>query len=64
MRGWKVKTGSILLAVGAGLVGSAGVCPNQEIGNWVTFAGVLIGGIGGGLTSWGIGHKVEKNNIK
>lgn len=66
MTGWKTKVGAILIAIGSALVaGSEAVPPgNVELSGWLKFAGVLIGGVGAGIGTVGIGHKIEKNGRK
>jgi len=61
MGGWKVKTGSFLIAVGVVISGASEVVPVHEIGPWLKFAGYIVGGIGSAMAAWGIGHKIEKS---
>lgn len=61
MSGWKTKYGSIILITGTALLGAADVAPSMQIGEWMSFIGKIATGIGGGLTAYGIGHKLEKN---
>jgi len=60
MSGWKMKTGSFMVAVGVVITGSADVVPIYELGPWLKFAGYIIGGIGSAFAIWGAGHKIEK----
>lgn len=64
MKGWKTKTGAIIGAIGVTITGASEMVPIPEISPWLKFAGFLLTGIGGALATWGIGHKIEKNNLK
>lgn len=61
MSGWKTKTGTVLLATGSILLGSADLVPAPTVMPWLKFIGTVLTGIGGSLTAWGVGHKIEKN---
>jgi hypothetical protein len=60
MSGWKMKTGSFMVAIGVVIAGSADVVPIYEVGPWLKFAGYIVGGVGSAFTIWGAGHKIEK----
>ena len=61
MSGWKMKTGSFMIAIGALIVGSVEVAPMPEIIPWIKFIGFIVGGVGTAFLAWGAGHKMEKN---
>ena len=61
MGGWKMKLGSLLIAVGALIVGSGEVAPIPEMVPWLKFVGFIVGGVGTAFLAWGAGHKLEKN---
>ena len=58
--GWKSKWGGILLAAGSAIGAASEVAPNPELGKWMIFLGVLIGGVGTALLGVGVAHKVQK----
>ena len=60
MTGWKTKAGSIILSIGGVIVGSAEIAPVPGMVPWLKFIGFIVSGVGGALTVWGIGHKLEK----
>jgi hypothetical protein len=61
MKGWKTKTGAILLSVGAFLSSTSELIQDPDIFMWMDFAGKTILGLGTSLTAWGLGHKLDKN---
>ena len=61
MGGWKMKAGSIMVAVAATITGSAELAPVPEMIPWIKFAAFVVGGIGAAFLAWGAGHKMEKN---
>jgi hypothetical protein len=61
MTGWKTKVGTITLIAGTALMGAADVAPSMAVADWMTFVGKILTGVGGGLTAFGLGHKLEKN---
>lgn len=61
MSGWKMKTGSIMVAVAATITGSAELAPIAGMIPWIKFAAFLVGGVGAAFLAWGAGHKMEKN---
>lgn len=63
MKGWKTKYGSVALIAGQVLMGSADVAPEPSVSVWMSFIGKILTGVGGGMTAWGLGHKLEKNKV-
>lgn len=55
MKGWKTKTGAILIALSTVIPPISGL--PLELAEAVTN---IMTGVGAALTFWGIGHKIEK----
>lgn len=61
MKGWKVKTGTILISVGVTLSSMSDIIQDFDFFIWLDFYGKIFMGLGTSLTAWGLGHKLEKN---
>ena len=57
------KAGAGLIALGQVISGSSKFAPDPDMISWLEFIGYMITGIGGAFTVWGIGHKLEKNQV-
>lgn len=61
MTGWKVKSGTLIVIIGTAIFSTSEIVTDPAISVWIALTGKMLLGIGGGLVSWGMGHKLEKN---
>ena len=59
MEGWKTKYGSILSSLALGLYAASEIV-RPDLAVWFKVGSLVIGAVGGPMTTIGIGHKLDK----